>query len=148
MPNGRRSYERLKELQMKPIAQAHAFPSIAQLLLAVFAFAALQYPLAAKADEISDGKAAFSTCAGCHTVTDSNRLGPHLNGIIGRKAGSVPGFNYSRAMKDSNIVWDTTTLEQYLKDPQKTVPGNRMPFAGLQDEKKRDAIAAYLASLK
>ena len=133
---------------MKTILKAHVFPRTGPLLLAAVAFAALQHPLAAKADEISDGEAAFSTCAGCHTVTGAERLGPHLNGVIGRKAGSVAGFNYSRAMKQSDIVWNADTLEQYLKNPQKTVPGNRMPFAGLEDEQKRDAIAAYLESLK
>ena len=132
---------------MKAIARKCVFRWVGSLLAAV-ALAALQIPLTAEADEISDGKAAFLTCAGCHTVTGADRLGPHLDGVIGRKAGSVPGFNYSRAMKQSNIVWNANTLEQYLENPQETVPGNRMPFAGMPDEKSRDAIAAYLASLK
>ena len=106
-----------------------------------------QYPQAVRADTISDGKAAFATCASCHTVTGANSLGPHLNGVVGRKAGSVAGFSYSPAMKRSSIVWNTATLEQYMQNPQEIVPGNRMPFAGVQDEKQRDDIAAYLATL-
>jgi cytochrome c len=133
---------------MKASSQTRVFPSLAQMLLALVAFAALQYPLAAKADDVADGKAAFAVCSGCHTVSGKEGLGPHLNGVIGRKAGTVAGFNYSPAMKRSSIVWDATTLEHYIQNPQSAIPGNRMPFAGVQDEKKRDAIAAYLASLK
>ena len=117
-------------------------------LWAIAVLVALQSPLASRADEIADGRAAFARCSGCHAVTGRERLGPHLNGVIGRKAGSVPGFHYSAAMKRSGIVWNKTTLEEYLANPQKEVPGNRMPFAGLQDPKKRDEIAAYLATLK
>jgi cytochrome c len=147
MSNGRRGCEKGR-IEMKAIARIRSFPTPAQMLLTVAALAALQAPLAAKADEVADGKAAFAVCSGCHPVTGANGLGPHLNGIVGHKAGTVVGFNYSPAMKRSGVVWDATTLEQYMQNPQATVPGNRMPFAGLGDEKKRDAIAAYLASLK
>lgn len=115
-------------------------------LIAVMLFIA-QSPLSAHADPVTDGKAAFAVCSACHTVTGADRLGPHLNGVIGRKAGTVQGFNYSPAMKRANVVWDTSTLENYIDNPQKAMPGNRMPFAGLPDEAKRAAIAAYLATL-
>ena len=118
------------------------------LVLTAAAFLALQHPLAARADDVSDGKAAFNACSGCHSVTGAKGLGPNLDGVVGRKAGTVAGFNYSPAMKRSSIVWDAASLEKYMQNPQGTVPGNRMPYSGLQDEKKRDDIAAYLASLK
>jgi cytochrome c len=104
--------------------------------------------VSAHADSIADGKAAFAACSACHAVSGVDRLGPHLNGVIGRKAGTVQGFNYSPAMKRANLVWDAATLEEYLASPQKSVPGNRMPFGGMQDEAKRAAIAAYLATLQ
>ncbi len=118
------------------------------LVLSAAAFLTLQHPFAARADDVSDGKAAFSACSGCHSVSGGKGLGPNLDGVVGRKAGAVAGFNYSPAMKRSSIVWDAATIEKYIQNPQGTVPGNRMPYSGLQDEKKRDDIAAYLASLK
>ena len=68
--------------------------------------------------------------------------------LIGRKAGTVPGFSYSDAMKKSGIVWDTKILDAYLESPQKVVPGNRMPYAGLKNPTDRTDLVAYLATLK
>ncbi len=73
-------------------------------------------------------------------------LGPSLSGIVGKKAGQVPDFNYSRALKNSNIVWDLAALNAYLLDPQKIVPGNRMPFPGLRTDSERRDVIAYLAA--
>jgi cytochrome c len=100
-----------------------------------------------RADPAADGKTAFAVCSACHSVESMDGLGPHLNGVIGRKAGSVPGFNYSPAMKRSDIVWDAQSVEKFLANPQQDIPGNRMPFAGLQDATARADVAAYLASL-
>ena len=88
------------------------------------------------------------TRSACHSVDGSKRLGPSLNGIVGRKAGSVADFNYSPAMKRSSIVWDAPTLDKFLANPQQEVPGTRMPFSGLPDANKRAQIEAYLATLK
>ena len=74
--------------------------------------------------------------------------GRALGGIIGRKAGTVPGFSYSNAMKKSGIVWDTKILDAYLESPQQVVPGNRMPYAGLKNPTDRTDLVAYLAALK
>jgi cytochrome c len=101
----------------------------------------------AHADPVADGKTAFVTCAACHHVEGTEALGPHLNGVVGRKAGSVPSFNYSPAMKRADIVWDAKTLDNFLANPQQAVPGNRMPFSGLSDATARMDIVAYLASL-
>ena len=67
-----------------------------------------------------------------------------LPDIVGKKAGSVPNYNYSPAMKGSNLTWDVATLDAYLSDPQKSVPGNKMPFPGLKTENERNAVIAYL----
>ena len=92
--------------------------------------------------------AAFAQCAACHSVTGSNGVGPSLKGIIGRKAGSYPGFRYSRAMKTLGKSWDKSLLSAYLANPQQTIPGNVMPFAGLPHAAQRTAIVNYLATLK
>ena len=107
-----------------------------------------QSALPAHADPASNGKTAFSLCSTCHTVTGAEDSGPHLNGLLGRKAGSVSRFNYSSAMKNADIVWDAQTLDQFLANPQQQVPGNRMPFPGVADAAKRADIIAYLASFK
>src|SRR5262245_57507702 len=74
-----------------------------------------------------------------------NMLGPSLAGLLGRKAGSEAGYNYSPAMKQANITWDVKMLDAYLADPQKTVPGNKMPFPGLKTDHDRADIIAFLA---
>src|SRR5262249_55221819 len=75
-----------------------------------------------------------------------NLVGPSLAAIVGKKAASDPGFNYSPALKGANLTWDVATLDAYLLDPQKLVPGNRMPFPGLKTENERKDIIAYLAA--
>jgi cytochrome c len=100
------------------------------------------------AQDAEHGKAVFKTCATCHATDRTDRVGPGLGGVIGRKAGTVPGFHYSDAMKNSGIVWDAKILDAYLEAPQKVVPGNRMPYAGLDDSTDRADLVAYLATLK
>lgn len=88
-------------------------------------------------------------CAVCHSTTSGrNMLGPSLAGIANRKAGSVAGFAYSPAMKKSNLKWGKATLDRYLADPRKTVPGTKMVYAGQKDAAKRSALVAYLMTLK
>lgn len=94
------------------------------------------------------GKAEFAQCSVCHSIDGANGVGPSLKGVVGRKAGDFAGFRFSRALKSSGITWDEKNLDLYLTDPQKAVPGNVMPFAGIADPKLRTALIAYLASLK
>jgi cytochrome c len=100
------------------------------------------------AQDTEHGKTVFKACAACHATDHANRVGPGLGGIIGRKAGTVPGFRYSNAMKKSGIVWDAKIVDAYLESPQKVVPGNRMPYAGLKDPTDRADLVGYLATLK
>ncbi len=100
------------------------------------------------AQDVEHGKTVFKACAACHATDHANRVGPGLGGIIGRKAGTGSGFSYSNAMKASNMVWDVKILNAYLEAPQKVVPGNRMPYAGLKDPTDRADLVGYLASLK
>ena len=99
----------------------------------------------ARADDADAGKKVFNQCRACHVLDDkTNRVGPHLGGVIGRKAGSVEGFSYSDAMKNSGITWDEESLEKYLKDPKAAVPGNKMAFAGVKKEEDLKNLIAYL----
>ncbi|MCP3466096.1 cytochrome c family protein [Bradyrhizobium sp. CCGUVB23] len=92
------------------------------------------------------GRLVFRKCQACHsTEPGKNMLGPSLAGVIGRKAGSEAGYNYSPAMKSADIVWSAQTLDQYLTDPAKVVPGNKMPFPGLKTDHDRADVIAYLA---
>ena len=90
----------------------------------------------------------FGACAVCHSIDGSAGTGPTLKGVVGRKSGSVPGFRYSRAMKSAAITWDAAALDRYLADPQSTVPGNVMPFSGVQDGDERARIIAFLITLQ
>ena len=92
------------------------------------------------------GEKVFKKCKACHVVdSDKNKTGPHLVNIMGRQAGSVEGFKkYSKAMKNSGIVWNDETLDGYLEKPKKYLKGTRMAFAGLKKEKDRANVIAYL----
>jgi cytochrome c len=100
------------------------------------------------AQDAGHGETVFKACAVCHATDHTSRVGPGLEGIIGRKAGSVPGFRYSKAMRKSGIVWEAKILGAYLESPQKVVPGNRMPYAGLKNAANRADVIAYLTTLK
>jgi cytochrome c len=97
-----------------------------------------------------DGDRLFrTTCGICHTIqSGQNRLGPSLAGIVGRKAGTVPGFNYSDANKNSNVVWDEAQLDQYLTDPKQFMPGTKMIYPGMKEAEQRKAVIAYLRDAK
>lgn len=88
---------------------------------------------------------AFAVCTGCHSTQPGKTMfGPSLAGLSGRKAGTVPGYAYSPALKASGLTWNAATLDRWLKGPQRLVPGTRMPFAGMQDAKARKAVIGYL----
>ena len=114
--------------------------------LAFFLFAAMSS--AAHADPIEDGAEVFKKCRACHQVGESakNLVGPKLNGLFGRKAGSIEGFNYSDANRNSGIVWDETAFTKYIKDPRAAMPGNKMAFAGLKDDSDISDLITYLKS--
>ena len=86
---------------------------------------------------------------GCHSTEPGKHIfGPSLAGIAGRKAGSLPGFSYSSALKNSGLTWNEANLERWLKKKKKTVPGTRMPFTGISDPAKRQEVVRYLLTLQ
>ncbi|MCS3725354.1 copper-containing nitrite reductase [Bradyrhizobium betae] len=102
---------------------------------------------AAGAGDAAAGRLVFRKCQACHSLdAGKNMLGPSLAGVIGRKSGTEPGYNYSPAMKQADLVWDPQTLDRYLGDPAKVVPGNKMPFPGLKTDHDRADVIAYLAT--
>jgi len=103
-----------------------------------------------RADKPVDGAAVFRQCASCHQVGANARggFGPQLNGLFGRRAGSTADFAYSPAMKASGIVWDEQTLAHFLANPDKAMPGTRMRFWGIGDEREMRALLAYLRSFQ
>jgi len=101
----------------------------------------------ARADGDPDkGKKVFARCSACHAATDQNRVGPGLQNIVGRPAGTAAGYNYSPALKGSGLTWDDTTLDAFLKAPQATVKGTRMSVSIPKDQDRADVIA-YLKTL-
>ena len=103
----------------------------------------------AQAQDAEAGKLVFkSICNLCHEAVEGrNRVGPSLYGVIGRHAGSVPGYAYSDVVKGSGITWDEDLLDQWINAPQRVVPGTKMTYAGLKDDKKRHDLIAFLKTL-
>ena len=125
----------------RSISRAIFFSSITMLAIAP----------ASAAQESDDGQVAFNnSCRTCHSFKEGdNRLGPTLHGIVGRKAGSIEGYQFSSAMSGSGITWDESNLNQFIENPDKVVHGNAMkPFGGIADASEREKIVNYLKSLK
>jgi len=101
----------------------------------------------AHAQDAAAGEKAFAVCRACHQIGPNakNAVGPVLNGVVGRKAGTYPGFSYSEANKNSGIVWTKEELEKYLANPQGVVHGTKMIFPGIKDPQKVDDIIAFLS---
>ena len=98
------------------------------------------------AQDVDKGAIVFKKCAICHRIGPgaTNLVGPELNGLDGRHSGSVPGFAYSDANKNSGIVWNEETFEKYIKDPRAMVPGTKMIFAGIKNEQQIKDLWAYV----
>jgi cytochrome c len=119
---------------------------IAGLLLAGYAPAA---PAAPAADPPAGQKIFKTQCAICHSVVaGQNRIGPTLYRVVGRTAGSVPGFNYTADHKKLDVTWDAATLDKYLADPRAMVPDTSMFYAGLKNDAERADLVAYLETLQ
>ena len=98
------------------------------------------------AQDATAGEKVYAQCRACHQVgeTAKNTVGPTLNGFIGLKAGSREGYSYSSAMKDSGLTWDEATFAAYIQNPRAKVPGTKMIYAGLKDEKRVADLLAFL----
>ncbi len=119
----------------------------AAALLACVTFSSFAY--AQDGDPVA-GKAVFQRCAICHKADKDagNGLGPNLYGIVGRKSASLPGFEYSGALKASGITWTTDNLSKWVSGPAKMVPGTKMAFGGITSKADVRNVVAYLGTLK
>lgn len=116
-----------------------------RLLVAFAAVGAMT--LSAHAQDVAAGAMVFKKCLPCHDAGENakNKVGPNLNGLDGRKVGTVAGYNYSEANKNSGITWDEATFLEYIKDPRAKVPGTKMTFAGIKNEADVKNLWAYLS---
>ncbi|MDJ1157051.1 cytochrome c family protein [Chelatococcus sp. SYSU_G07232] len=120
--------------------------ALASLTLAGFSLAALTATAVRAEGDAAAGEKVFLKCRACHQVgeTAKNAVGPKLNGLFGRKAGTIEGFSYSDANKNSGITWDEATFREYIKDPKAKIPGTKMVFVGLKVDREIDDVIAYL----
>lgn len=138
------------------VVKQHSKPSRREVRATILAISAVAMVAAfavvgtSSAAEQRIAPAAFAVCAACHTTSTDhqNGMGPNLRGVVGRKAGTAEGFAYSKAMRDSGIVWTPALLEKFIGDPQKMVPNNMMPFEGEKDPRAQKEIIEYLRALK
>jgi cytochrome c len=114
--------------------------------IALTAIAVIASAAPAFAQDTAAGENSFKKCLPCHSVgTDAkNKVGPVLNGLEGRKSGTVDGYNYTDANKNSGITWDEVTFKEYITNPRSKVPGTKMVFAGISNENERANLWAYL----
>ena len=112
----------------------------------IVCFLGLLAATSAQAQDVAAGERVYTQCRACHQVGEAarNGIGPELNGLFGRKAGSVEGFSYSPANKSSALTWDEATFRDYIKDPRAKMPGTKMIYAGLKDEQRITDLVAYL----
>ena len=95
-----------------------------------------------------NGERVFKKCAACHSADpDQKKTGPHLHGILGRSAGAIEGYKYSKSMSDADLIWDNANLRQFLTRPKKFIPKTKMSFGGIKKEMDLDDLIAYLAGL-
>lgn len=100
----------------------------------------------ASAQDLAAGENSFKKCLPCHSVGEEakNKVGPVLNGLDGRKSGTIEGYNYTEANKNSGIIWSEETFSEYIKDPRAKIPGTKMVFAGIKNENEIKSLWAYL----
>jgi cytochrome c len=103
-------------------------------------------PLPAAAQDIAAGERSWNKCRACHQIgeTAKNLVGPQLNGLFGRHSGTAEGYSYSAANKNSGITWDEAVFAEYIKDPKAKIPGTKMVFAGIKNEKEIQDLTAFL----
>jgi len=117
------------------------------ILSSLVVVTALMAASSALAQDAAAGKASFNKCMACHAIGEGakNKVGPELNGLDGRKSGSVEGYSYSDANKNSGITWSKDQFLDYIKEPKAKIPGTKMVFAGIKNEKEANDLWAFLA---
>src|ERR1700761_8965276 len=127
--------------------QPRTFEERTMKKLTLTALAIIASSTAALAQDVAAGKTAFNKCLACHAIGEGakNKVGPELNGLDGRKSGTVPDYSYSDANKNSGITWNEAQFKEYFKDPKAKVPGTKMTFAGIKNEKEINDLWAFVS---
>src|SRR5947209_1225203 len=101
----------------------------------------------APAQDVAAGKTSFNKCMACHAIGEGakNKVGPELNGLDGRKAGTAPDYSYSDANKNSGITWNEAQFKEYIQDPRAKIPGTKMAFAGIKKDTEVNDLWAYVS---
>jgi cytochrome c len=117
------------------------------ILSALVVIASTAATSAAFAQDVAAGKSSFNKCLACHAIGEGakNKVGPELNGLDGRKSGTAPGYSYSDANKNSGITWNEAEFKDYIKDPKAKIPGTKMIFAGIKNEKEVNDLWAFIS---
>src|SRR3954468_20712517 len=115
--------------------------------IVIIAFLLVGGSASALAQDLAAGENSFKKCLPCHSVGPDakNKVGPVLNGLDGRKSGTVEGYSYTEANKNSGITWDEATFKEYITDPRAKIPGTKMVFAGIKNEQEAGDLWAFLA---
>src|SRR5580693_7403881 len=102
---------------------------------------------AAFAQDVAAGKSSFNKCLPCHAIGEGakNKVGPELNGLDGRKSGTVEGYSYSDANKNSGITWNEAQFKEYIRDPKAKIPGTKMAFTGIKNDKEVNDLWAFIS---
>ncbi|WP_371260534.1 cytochrome c family protein [Bradyrhizobium sp. Ec3.3] len=141
-------FGRLRDAHVQHIGWVSALVALGGVACMLYSPSHGQQPGQQSLDAASGQRAFNNACRTCHTIKDGdNRLGPHLYRIVGRKAGSLPDYNYSSAMKGADLVWDEDKLERFIANPDELIPGNSMkPYSGLASADDRARIVSFLRS--
>jgi cytochrome c len=131
-----------------PLETRQEHPMKKFILSALIVIASSITASAALAQDAAAGKTSFNKCMACHSIGEGakNKVGPELNGLDGRKSGTAPDFSYSDANKNSGITWNKDQFLEYIKDPRGKIPGTKMIFAGIKNEKEAGDLWAYISS--
>ncbi len=126
-----------------PVKTLHA---IARIALLTTLIAPVFAPLPALAQDITAGERSWNKCRACHQIGEGakNLVGPQMNGLFGRHSGAVEGYSFSAANKNSGITWDEAVFAEYIKDPKAKIPGTKMIFAGIKNDKEIQDLTAFL----
>jgi cytochrome c len=131
-----------------PSPETHEEPTMKKLILsALVVVASAAAASAALAQDVAAGKTSFNKCLACHAIGDGakNKVGPELNGLDGRKSGTAPDYPYSDANKNSGITWNEAQFKEYIRDPKAKIPGTKMAFAGIKNDKEVNDLWAFIS---
>ena len=120
------------------------------ILSALVVVTSLTAASGALAQDVAAGKTSFNKCMACHAIGEGakNKVGPVLNGLDGRKSGTIEGYSYSEANKNSGITWSKDVFLEYIKDPKAKIPGTKMVFAGIKNEKEANDLWAFSRAIR